>query len=258
MARRPCCSPRAASLLSHWSGQIVPATEAASPRIGTAQRQAEAFLTTSERTVALRHKSWSRENGGGGRSPRGETPLEKSLSFAGRWWRYLAVGVVVALLLALVLARPDLSTLSHYGYPGIYVMMLLSSATVLLPAPGMAFVLAASTFWNPLAVGIAAGLGAATGELTGYIIGYGGRDALEGRYAKLMHRFEGWLRKYGLVALFAMAVIPNPVFDVVGLAAGSLGYPVWKFLLAVGAGNLIKYVAVSLLGGGVASMLLGG
>lgn len=162
------------------------------------------------------------------------------------------------MLAAVVLARPDMEALAQYGYPGIYLTMFLSSATVLLPAPGMAFVLAASTFWNPLLVGIAAGLGAATGELTGFLLGYGGRAAFEGRYSKLLGRFDGWLRKYGFVALFSMAVIPNPVFDVAGLAAGSLGYPVWKFLIAVGTGNLIKYIAVSYLGGKAASLLLGG
>jgi membrane protein YqaA with SNARE-associated domain len=44
--------------------------------------------------------------------------------------------------------------------------------------------------------------------------------------------------------LFLLAAIPNPLFDVAGVAAGALRYPVWGFLVAVLVGKLVKFVAV--------------
>ena len=176
----------------------------------------------------------------------------------GRWLRLLCLLVVLLGLLVLVITRPSLEGLSSYGYPGIYLIMTLSSATVFLPAPGWAVVLATSTFWNPMAVGIAAGLGAATGELTGFVLGYGSGALLQGRRLELFERVQVWLRKNGFITLLCMAAVPNPLFDVAGVAAGSFGYPVWKFLIAVGIGNLAKYLVISHLGGAAASYWLGG
>jgi len=48
----------------------------------------------------------------------------------------------------------------------------------------------------------------------------------------------------GSVALFTLSVIPNPIFDVAGIAAGSLGYPLRKFLLWVLLGKVIKFILI--------------
>jgi membrane protein YqaA with SNARE-associated domain len=45
-----------------------------------------------------------------------------------------------------------------------------------------------------------------------------------------------------------MAAIPNPLFDLAGLASGSLRYPLWRFLGVAFLGKLVKYTVVSLLG----------
>jgi len=52
------------------------------------------------------------------------------------------------------------------------------------------------------------------------------------------------VRRGGL-ALFILAVIPNPLFDIGGIAAGSLGYPISKFFLWVGLGKTIKFLIVA-------------
>ncbi|MDW8227839.1 MAG: VTT domain-containing protein, partial [Anaerolineales bacterium] len=57
-----------------------------------------------------------------------------------------------------------------------------------------------------------------------------------------------WVRKYGGPALLILAAIPNPVFDVVGVAAGVLKIPLHKFLLWVFPGQLLKMLYIAYAG----------
>ena len=52
------------------------------------------------------------------------------------------------------------------------------------------------------------------------------------------------MERWGAITLFLFAVIPNPFFDVAGLAAGGLRYPVRRFLVVVWAAKIIKILAV--------------
>jgi membrane protein YqaA with SNARE-associated domain len=45
--------------------------------------------------------------------------------------------------------------------------------------------------------------------------------------------------------LFLLALIPNPVMDVAGIAAGSLGYPFTKYVLLVVSGKILRYVGLA-------------
>ncbi|MDO8690374.1 MAG: VTT domain-containing protein [Dehalococcoidia bacterium] len=143
--------------------------------------------------------------------------------------------------------RPE--DLAALGYPGVFLVMLVSGAGTFLPGPGIAVVLAAGTLWNPILVGLAAGLGNATGELAGYAVGSAGTTALpvflNNRWVAALKR---WLARYGFFAVLALALIPNPVFDAVGLVAGSLGFPIRRFWLACTLGNSAKYVGMACLG----------
>ncbi len=145
-------------------------------------------------------------------------------------------------------ARPDFGALAMWGYPGIFLLMFASSATVLLPMPGFAAVIAAGTMGNPLLIALAAGPGSALGEFIGYMIGCSGRAMINERQPGMIRHFERWLRQYGFWALLLLAAIPNPAFDLVGIAAGSLGFPTRKFLVAVLVGNTFKYLFLAYLG----------
>ena len=46
--------------------------------------------------------------------------------------------------------------------------------------------------------------------------------------------------RHGILAILALAAIPNPFFDVAGVAAGILKMPLPRFLLAVWIGVTIK------------------
>ena len=45
--------------------------------------------------------------------------------------------------------------------------------------------------------------------------------------------------------ILALAVIPNPLFDLAGVAAGVLRIPLWKFLLVCAIGKIVKMLIFS-------------
>jgi uncharacterized membrane protein YdjX (TVP38/TMEM64 family) len=141
-----------------------------------------------------------------------------------------------------------------YGYPGVFVISLLGNATVILPAPSLAIVSVLGSVLNPYLVGLIAGAGSALGELTGYLAGYSGRAVVQdqARYA----RITAWMQQNGLWVIFVLSVIPNPLFDLAGIAAGVLKIPVHQFLLACFFGKTIKTTLFALGGRALLDTLL--
>lgn len=158
----------------------------------------------------------------------------------------LAVVLAVVITLAIALFRHELARFSRYGYPGVFIVSLLGNATVILPAPSLAVVFGMGGVLNPLLVGLVAGVGEALGELTGYLAGYGGRAVIEDR--EMYSRLEGWMRRRGSATIFVLSVIPNPIFDLAGIAAGVLRFPLQRFLLSCWVGKTIKTTAFAFAG----------
>jgi len=167
--------------------------------------------------------------------------------------RVSAILFVAAISGAIFLFGNRLAGLGAYGYPGVFLVTLISSSTVILPAPGLAFAFAAGANLNPLLVGLCAGLGATLGELTGYLAGVGGRGFVEGDAQ--YERMHGWMARYGLWVIFALSIVPNPIFDVAGITAGAMKIPVLYFLLAALPGQVIKATLVALVGAGMMNAL---
>jgi membrane protein YqaA with SNARE-associated domain len=141
----------------------------------------------------------------------------------------------------------------RYGYPGIFALSLLSSATIVVPAPSLAIVPVMGAVLNPYFVGLCAGAGDALGELTGYLAGYSGRTVVEdsARYAQI----AGWTQRHGLWVILVLSIIPNPLFDLAGIAAGALKIPVGRVLLVCWVGKTIKTILFALGGQSIARLL---
>ncbi|MBM3959792.1 MAG: VTT domain-containing protein [SAR202 cluster bacterium] len=127
------------------------------------------------------------------------------------------------------------------GYPGVWLFSLIGASAIFLPIPGLAAVCAAaapSVGLNPALLGVIAGSAEAIGELTGYLAGAGGGTFVQ----KNRHfpRVRKWVMRRGGLVFFAMSLVPNPLFDVAGIAAGSVRYPVRQFLLFTFLGKTIK------------------
>ena len=155
----------------------------------------------------------------------------------------LRLGGVVAVIGIMVAASLLLRRLSFadVGYVGVALASLVASASLIVPVPALAAVCSASPFLNPLLVGLIAGSGETLGELTGYVLGASGSGFINKR--RLYLKLEGWLRRRGWLLLFLISVIPNPIFDIVGVAAGALRYPLWRFLAVVWVGKVTKFIA---------------
>ena len=152
----------------------------------------------------------------------------------------------LVITIVIVAMRDQLAALKTYGYVGIFITALLGNATVILPVPSLAVVFAGGSVLNPLAVGLVAGIGEPIGELTGYLAGYGGSAAIDDPV-----RFEWigrWMRRRGFLTLLTLSAIPNPLFDMAGITAGMLHFPVRRFLLACWIGKTIKAVIIAYLG----------
>jgi membrane protein YqaA with SNARE-associated domain len=158
----------------------------------------------------------------------------------------LTVVVVLAALGAALYFRDLLQELERYGYAAVFLVGLVSNATLILPVPGLAISSMMGGVFNPWIVGIVGGVGQALGELTGYMAGYSGQTLVDDRPA--YGRLTRWMQRYGTLAIFALALIPNPVFDVGGMIAGALRLPPWKFLASCTAGKVIKNILFALAG----------
>jgi membrane protein DedA with SNARE-associated domain len=160
---------------------------------------------------------------------------------------WLALGGSIAILIAAVWFSSRISDFEEFGYVGGFLAMLLGSATLILPAPGLAVVAGlGSVVPSPLLLGIVAGIGATIGETTGYLAGYGSHKLAEDE--KGYTRLSGFIEKYGFWAIFILAFIPNPLFDIAGLLAGGTKYPIKLFLIATLIGKIAKCILAAYAG----------
>jgi membrane protein YqaA with SNARE-associated domain len=148
--------------------------------------------------------------------------------------------LVIALSVVIFIYRDWIALLGIYGYIGAFFIALVGSASLILPVPSWVIIAALGTALNPWLIGLVAAIGGTIGELSGYGLGFGGRIGLE----KIPHyeRIVNWMRRWGGITIFVLALIPNPLFDIAGAAAGALKYPVWKFMLWGFLGRLPKSI----------------
>jgi uncharacterized membrane protein YdjX (TVP38/TMEM64 family) len=152
--------------------------------------------------------------------------------------RIMALFVVIALSIFVFSIRDKAEQLAIYGYPGIFVLSFLAYATVLLPAPGVAVVFTMGSVFDPIGVALAAGTGAALGELSGYLAGFSGQAVVE--RVDIYDRLTSWMKRNGSLTILVLAAIPNPFFDLAGVAAGSLKMHVVRFFIWCWIGEIIK------------------
>ena len=148
------------------------------------------------------------------------------------------LALVLGAILCALLLRDHFGA-REVGYGAVALSALVASAGLLIPIPALATACATAIFLNPFLVVIIAGSAECAGELSGYYLGYTGRDSLaKTRVYQGLHKL---MLRWGWVLLFVVSLIPNPIFDVVGVASGALRYPIWRFLVVVWAGKILKF-----------------
>ena len=178
----------------------------------------------------------------------------------------LVIIMVPSVLLLLLPIWVDLSEerFKGLGYAGIFLANLASTATVFIPVPGLtaagqALIVSGGKNLSPIPVGILGGAGMALGEVTAYAAGAVGREFADGRHVggppwfrravESTIRGIGWLMAhYGMLTLFVLSAIPNPLFEVAGLTAGSVRMNFWRFMSSVAAGKIVRGLILAFLG----------
>lgn len=152
--------------------------------------------------------------------------------------RVIILITLLSLTVYLLYNRDQIQEFAKYGYTGIFLISIISNATIIIPIPGIVLTSAMGAVYNPIWVALAAGCGATLGELTGYLAGFSGQFVVAKKdwYQQLKH----WMKKYGNLTVFIMALIPNPLFDLTGIAAGALKMPVVRFLFWCVVGKILK------------------
>jgi len=162
------------------------------------------------------------------------------------------IGIVVLIYMVFVKNPERFEMLQKYVYLGAFLISLIGNASVVFPLAVLggltaiaSTLLPTSGITGPLLIGLAGGAGAGLGEITGYLAGFGGHVVLQ--KVKYYPRVESWMCRRGGITIFLMSLFPF-VFDVVGLAAGSLRYPFKKFLFYCWLGRTLNYMTWVTLG----------
>jgi membrane protein DedA with SNARE-associated domain len=182
-----------------------------------------------------------------------EEGVEALRETAGRtgWFRpeYAILASLVLLLTSYLVAyfvfNVDLDRLQDWGYVGVFFIAMAGSATIVLPTPSTVAIFGGAVVLDPIlgipteiCVGLVAGLGDAIGEFSGYALGYAGSDLL--RQRRVYRTFERWMRRNGILTVFLLSTFPNPLFDLVGAAAGGARMPPVRFFFSTLAGKIVK------------------
>jgi membrane protein YqaA with SNARE-associated domain len=160
-----------------------------------------------------------------------------------RLLKMLAITFVIALIVIAIVLSDKLPDYRSIGYIGVFVLSFVGSASIFVPVPGIAAVCAGPSLGLfPLWVALLASIAEAIGEMSGYLVGFSGRSFAENN--RFYPRVERWMQQRGWIALLLASSIPNPLFDFIGIAAGTLRYPVILFLASVWAGKMIKSTSI--------------
>lgn len=143
-----------------------------------------------------------------------------------------------------MLNKDIIQSMGNYSYLALFVCCFLSNASVFLPAPGLMVILSAASVMNPIIVAIVGALGMTAGECIGYLGGLTGRQLIS-KNAKT-EKVLKIVNKYGIFSVFLFALIPFPVFDVIGVVTGYLKFNFIKFILPCYVGKLLKSLTVAL------------
>jgi len=124
----------------------------------------------------------------------------------------------------------------------VFITTLICNITIIVPIPiAIAIMIAAATIWNPLLTALSASIGGAIGELSGYYAGYLGKKLAISDGMVWYDTIVRWMNKYGLWAVFFLALQPVLPFDIAGLVAGASKLSLRKFLVVLWVAKFIKY-----------------
>ena len=144
--------------------------------------------------------------------------------------------------------RTELAGLGRWGLLGIFLVNILGSATLFIPAPGIATVVAGGIIFNPLLVAVVAAIGSAIGDMIGFALGRSGKEFLFKKGSFKYNFTKDMFHKFGPALIIFFALVPNPVFDAIGLFGGIFAYPPKKFFVYTLTGRFLRNLLLAFIG----------
>jgi uncharacterized membrane protein YdjX (TVP38/TMEM64 family) len=228
---------------------VSPSKKASGSKVGTVKRsKIQAPRKISGKNKRIPKDSAPSINPGAGNKdqPANLPTLRPAANWTTNFLRILAILAVVGITAYIYSIRERVEEFEQFGYAGVFLIALMANATVLLPAPGVAIIYAMGAVFNPLWVGLSAGTGGALGELSGYLAGFSGQAVVE--KTGIYNRIQPWVNKYGGWAILVLSAIPNPFFDIAGIAAGIAKMRLRTFLAFTWVGQIIKMTLFAVAG----------
>ena len=146
--------------------------------------------------------------------------------------------LIIVLSIIIFLFRYKIENISDLSYIGLFIVCLLANATVLLPSPSLMIAATCALIMNPILVALFAALGSTVGELVGYVFGKITQDV-----SPQFQKFITWLNskvRNDTILVFVLALLPLPLFDVVGVYSGGKKMNLVQFCVACLVGKFIK------------------
>lgn len=144
--------------------------------------------------------------------------------------------------------QTKLAEFKTLGLIGIFIINFFGSATIFLPTPAIASIVAGGIIYPPILVALSAALGGAGGELTGVLLGHSGRMMLIKDHHAIYIKLKYYFKRYADVIILISALIPNPFFDIVGVMAGVFSFSPVRFFILVFLGRFIRDIILAYIG----------
>lgn len=163
-----------------------------------------------------------------------------------------ALSILAGLGFAALLASPyiffknEIKELAALGYIGLFLSCLISNLSILLPSSSTIIVVVAASTLNPWLCVLIGGLGTAFGEQASYLCGFVGSAGFQQEKSAGHKKVINWFSKRPMLTVFMFALVPLPVFDIVGIVAGTNRMKWWKYALAAALGKILKFTIVVL------------
>ncbi len=126
----------------------------------------------------------------------------------------------------------DLSFARLLGYFGAFLGPLIGAFTFYL-SPWPFLIFAMGHILNPLLIALIAASGATIGTTLYYLVGEGICKILPSKMKPYLKKGQGYLEKYGALAIFFFAITPLPD-EIIWIPVGCMKYNVHKAVIACG------------------------
>ena len=151
---------------------------------------------------------------------------------------YFIIFVVIAISVSIFILRNKFGVIEKYEYIGVFIMCMLSNMTILLPAPSLIIIVYYAQILSPILVIPIGALGTTIGELMGYMFGKSVSN-ISSKWKNIICRISKRIKKIHLL-IFVLAVLPLPIFDFIGVYAGSKRINMGSFFLMCYLGKMLK------------------